>query len=119
MEEDKELQILKQKKIIELMKNIKNKKKQNNPREIVISRLVDRGTEVLQIAEKYYPNETQIIINKLSELIKQGKIYSSISGGELLTICRNSGLNITVPTSISVSKDGKITPLSEKLKSKK
>ena len=49
------------------------------------------------------------------ELIKNGKIQGSISGGELLSVFRNAGLRITVPTSISVSKDGKMTSLSDKL----
>ena len=50
---------------------------------------------------------------------EDGKINNSISGGELLSVFRNAGLRITVPTSISVSKDGKMTSLSDKLKGKK
>ena len=119
MSEDKELEILKQKKIKELMKRIENKNKQINPKDILVSRLVDRGDEVLRIAETYYPKETERIVNQLIELIKNGKINNSISGGELLAVFRNAGLRITVPTSISVSKDGKMTSLSDKLKGKK
>ena len=84
--------------------------------EALKSKLIDRGEEVLDIAEKAYPNETKAVIKKLSELIKQGKIQNLISGGELLSIFRNLGLNFSVSTSISVSKDGKITSLSDKLK---
>ena len=119
MNEDKELEMLKQKKIKELMKRIENQNKQDDPKQILISRLVDRGDEVLKIAEAYYPKETEIIVNQLIELIKNRKINNSISGGELLSVFRNAGLRITVPTSISVSKDGKMTSLSDKLKSKK
>jgi len=119
MNEDKELEMLKQKKIKELMKRIENQNKQDDPKQILISRLVDRGDEVLKIAETYYPKETEIIVNQLIELIKNRKINNSISGGELLSVFRNAGLRITVPTSISVSKDGKMTSLSDKLKSKK
>ena len=115
MNDDKELEILKQKKIKELMKRIENQNKQNDTKEILLSRLVDRGDEVLKIAETYYPKETEIIVNQLIELVKNGKIQSSISGGELLSVFRNAGLRITVPTSISVSKDGKMTSLSDKL----
>ena len=119
MSEDKELEILKQKKIKELMERIENKNKQVNPKNILISRLVDRGDEVLRIAETYYPKETERIVNQLIEMIKNGKINNSIWGGELLAVFRNAGLRITVPTSISVSKDGKMTSLSDKLKGKK
>ena len=118
MEEDKELEKLKQKKLNEIINKIKIQHSQENPRMILESKLVDRGEEVLEIAEKSYPNETKVIIKKLSELIKQGKIQNSISGGELLSLFRNLGLNFSVSTSISVSKDGKITSLSDKLKNK-
>ena len=57
MNDDKELKILKQKKIKELMKRIENQNKQDDPKEILLSRLVDRGDEVLKIAETYYPKE--------------------------------------------------------------
>ena len=67
MSEDKELEILKQKKIKELMKRIENKNKQVNPKDILVSRLVDRGDEVLKIAETYYPKETERIVNQLIE----------------------------------------------------
>ncbi len=119
MSEDKELEMLKQKKIKELMKRIENQNKQINPKDILLTRLVDRGDEVLKIAETHYPKETEHIVNQLIQLIKDGKINNSISGGELLSVFRNAGLRITVPTSISVSKDGKMTSLSDKLKGKK
>ena len=115
MSEDKELEILKQKKIKELMKRIEEQNKKIDPKDILLSRLVDRGDEVLKIAETHYPKEAEIIVNQLIELIKNGKINNSISGGELLSVFRNAGLRITVPTSISVSKDGKMTSLSDKL----
>ena len=111
MEEDKELEKLKQKKLNEIMNKIEKQHNEKNPKTILKSKLIDRGEEVLDIAEKAYPNETKAVIKKLSELIKQGKIQNLISGGELLSIFRNLGLNFSVSTSISVSKDGKITSL--------
>ena len=109
MEEDKELEKLKRKKLNEIMNKIEKQHDDKNPKTILKSKLIDRGEEVLDIAEKAYPNETKAVIKKLSELIKQGKIQNLISGGELLSIFRNLGLNFSVSTSISVSKDGKIT----------
>jgi DNA-binding TFAR19-related protein (PDSD5 family) len=118
MEKDKELEKLKQKKLNEMISRIEKQQSQENPKSILKSKLIDRGEEVLEIAERSYPNETKVIINKLAELIKQGKIQNAITGGELLSLFRNSGFNISVSTSISVSKDGKTTSLSDKLKSK-
>ena len=116
MEEDKELEKLKQKKLNEIMNKIEKQHNEKNPKTILKSKLIDRGEEVLEIAEKSYPNETKEVIKKLAELIKQGKIQNLISGGELLSLFKNLGFNISVSTSISVSKDGKITSLSDKLK---
>ena len=80
MEEDKELEKLKQKKLNEIMNKIEKQHDDKNPKTILKSKLIDRGEEVLDIAEKAYPNETKAVIKKLSELIKQGKIQNLISG---------------------------------------
>ena len=96
MSEDKELEILKQKKIKELMERIENKNKPVNPKNILISRLVDRGDEVLRIAETYYPKETERIVNQLIEMIKNGKINNSstLVIVQVLAIVIQNGMNI-------------------------
>ena len=87
-----------------------------NPREILVSSLGFRGLEVLENAESQFPNETKIIIEKLSELIKSGEINETIDGGKLLTLFRSVGLNIRMATKINVEQDGKFVSLSDKLK---
>ena len=93
------------------------KKQSENPRDILIRRLGYRGSEVLTNAESQFPNETKIIIEKLSELIKSGEINEVIDGGQLLTLFRSVGLNVRMQTKINVEKDGKFVSLSDKLKS--
>ncbi len=121
MAEDKELEYLKAKKMLELRRKMaaaeKPKEKVKSSRDIVASRLVNRGLEVLELAEKYYPEKSTFIIKKLAELIETKGISGYISGGELLWLFRQLGLNIQVKTSIHVEKDGKLVPLTEKLKS--
>ncbi len=121
MEEDKELEYLKAKKMLELRRKMavaeKPKEKVKSSRDIVASRLVNRGLEVLELAEKYYPEKSTFIVKKLAELIETKGISGYISGGELLWLFRQLGLNIQVKTSIHVEKDGKLVPLTEKLKS--
>ena len=75
----------------------------------------DISTNVAMVLSKLNQKSPIDLANQLIELIKNGKIQGSISGGELLSVFRNAGLRITVPTSISVSKDGKMTSLSDKL----
>ena len=126
-EEDSELERLKAKRLAEMQKNISTKqeveptpdvekeKVPENPRDSLIKILGFRGLEVLQNAESQFPNETKMIIEKLSELIKTGEINESIDGGKLLTLFRSVGINVRMATKINVEQDGKFVSLTDKL----
>ena len=127
MSEDSELERLKAKRLAEMQKNISSKQEiektqetaketpSENPRDLLVNRLGFRGLEVLENAEYQFPNETKIIIEKLSELIKTGEINEIIDGGKLLTLFRSVGLSIRMATKINVEQDGKFVSLSDKL----
>ncbi len=131
-EEDRELEKLKEKRLAEMQKNISYKQKQDEflasqkknqenapkPRDILVNQLGHRGLEVLEDAERQFPNETKIVVEKLGELISLGEINEKIDGGKLLLLFRTVGLNIHVETKINVEQDGKFVSLSEKLSSK-
>ena len=126
-EEDSELERLKARRLAEMQKNISTKqeaeptpdvekeKVPENPRDSLIKILGFRGLEVLQNAESQFPNETKMIIEKLSELIKTGEINESIDGGKLLTLFRSVGINVRMATKINVEQDGKFVSLTDKL----
>ena len=130
-EEDSELERLKAKRLAEMQKNISSRKEveqtsepsqepspekpSENPRESLIKILGFRGVEVLENAESQFPNETKMIIGKLSELIKTGEINESLDGGKLLALFRSVGLNVRMATKINVEQDGKFVSLSDKL----
>ena len=127
--EDKDLERLKAKRLAEMRDNLSSqraqekvaasqKEQQNkkpSPREIVVKRLGYRGMEVLQNAEYQFPNETEIIVLKLSELISSGEIKEVLDGGNLLALFRAVGINIRMKTKINVEKDGKFVSISDKL----
>lgn len=115
---DKDLELILAKKMIELKKKMlmQKEKKEPTPREILVSILVDRGIDVLEAAEREYPYETKIIVEKLAQLIKDGTIDGYITGGQLLAMFKSLGLDVRIETTIKVEKDGKFVPLSEKLK---
>jgi len=127
LSEDSELERLKAKRLAEMQKNISTKqeveptpdvekeKVPENPRDSLIKILGFRGLEVLQNAESQFPNETKMIIEKLSELIKTGEINESIDGGKLLTLFRSVGINVRMATKINVEQDGKFVSLTDKL----
>jgi DNA-binding TFAR19-related protein (PDSD5 family) len=131
-EEDRELEKLKEKRLAEMQKNISykqkqdefsssQKKKQENapkPRDILVNQLGYRGLEVLENAERQFPNETKTVVEKLGELISLGEINEEIDGGKLLLLFRTVGLNIYLETKINVEQDGKFVSLSDKLSSK-
>ena len=129
-EEDSELERLKAKRLAEMQKNISSKqeikktqelpkeKPLENPRDLLVNRLGFRGLEVLENAESQFPNETKIIIEKLSDLIKTGEINEIIDGGKLLTLFRSIGISVRMATKINIEQDGKFVSLSDKLTSK-
>ena len=116
MEEDKELELIRMKKLLELRKRLMAKR-EPSPRELVVSRLVDRGLEVLEAAERKYPKKSKVVVKVLADLIKEGRI-DRISGGELLSLLRNLGMDVRLETRISVVEDGRLIPLSEKFRFK-
>ena len=129
MEEDPDIEILKAKKMQEIMQRMMKQKKENiekdikkrepSEREILLSYLYDRGDEVLNLAESQFPSETRAIINRIVELINSGEINRKISGGELLSLFRTIGINVKINTTIKIEEHGKYMSFAEKLKQNK
>src|SRR5687767_6128255 len=129
MEEDPDIEILKAKKMQEIMQRMRKQKKENiekgirkrepSQREILLSYLYDRGDEVLNLAESQFPSETRAIMNRIVELINSGEINQKISGGELLSLFRTIGMNVKINTTIKIEEHGKYMSFAEKLKQNK
>jgi len=130
MGEDPDIEILKAKKMQEIMQRMMKQKKKDNigkdikkrepsEREILLSYLYDRGDEVLNLAESQFPSETRAIINRIVELINSGEINRKISGGDLLSLFRTIGINVKINTTIKIEEHGKYMSFAEKLKQNK
>ena len=128
-DEDSELQRLQAKRLAEMQKNISSRddtvktpetseEKTVNPRDVLIKQLGFRGLEVLTNAESQFPNETKMVVVKLSELIKSGELNESIDGGKLLELFRSIGLSVRMNTKINIQQDGKFVSLTDKLSNK-
>ena len=127
-EEDKELEILKAKRLAEMEKNLAEQNNQEDqetilsssdqnkvlPRDQIIKKLGYRGLEVLSNAESQFPNETKLVVEKLAELIQSGEIDEVLDGGKLLTLFRSVGISVRMENKINVEKDGKFVSISEK-----
>ena len=129
-DEDKELEILKAKRLAEMQKNLSNQEKQKeentekntknvkSSREHVLDKLGHRGLEVLETAEFQFPNQTRIVIEKLGDLIASGEINEILDGGKLLTLFRSVGISVRLDNKINVEKDGKFVSITDKFKDK-
>ena len=130
-EEDKELEILKAKRLAEMQKNLSFQEKQKESeqksdiaaeqvtsRDYVVKNLGYRGMEVLQNAESQFPNEAKIIIEKIGELVASGDINEVLDGGKLLVLFRSVGVNIRMQNKINVEQDGKFVSITDKFKHK-
>jgi DNA-binding TFAR19-related protein (PDSD5 family) len=126
-EEDRELERLKAKRMLEMQKNIsqrqkteevktETKKPEISSRDLVVKQLGYRGVEVLQNAEAQFPDESKVVIEKLAELIRGGEVSEIIDGGKLLTLFRSLEIRVRMQNTISVEQDGKLVSWSDKLK---
>ena len=127
-DEDKELELLKAKRLAEMQKNLsmqdqlsentteESQKPKLSLRDYVVNSLGHRGMEGLQNAEYQFPNESKIIIEKLGELISSGDINETLDGGKLLVLFRSVGLSIRMENKINVEKDGKFISIADKFK---
>lgn len=123
MEEDNELKLIERRKLAEMRKRISatsaaqkaTQREEKTSRQIVEEMLYDRGTEVLDAAYTYFPEQTPKIVDELASMIKDGKLTEKVSGGELYTVFRQIGLRFNLKTSIRVEDKGRLVDLSEKL----
>ena len=119
MEDDAELKLLEQRKMLAMRKRLGAKAEapmaEKSEREVVEGVLYDRGSEVLETAYSVFPRETGRLVGELAALVKSGRLKEKVSGGELYSIFRRVGLRFRLKTSIRVQDKGKLVELSEKL----
>lgn len=123
---DLEMDIIMKKKLLELRRRaaVEAKPKEEpkaQPKDlhtVFSSVLYDRGDEVLAAAERQYPKETKMIVEKIAELVEAGKLQEKISGGALLWLFRQFGLRVHIETTIRIQQDGKMVSVADKLKQK-
>ena len=119
-EEDKEMDLILKRKLLELQRRAAQRARHEPepkvPHDVFLGVLYDRGDEVLLAAERQYPQETKMIVEKIAELIEKGKLNERISGGALLWLFRQFGINVHIETTIRIQQDGKMVSVADKLK---
>jgi len=122
LSEDKELELLKHRRMLELMKRLQKekakaeKKEERDPKKILSKILRGRAWEVLRAAEIQYPEATRRVEEGLAQLVSQGKLKGPIQGVQLLRLFRSLGMNVKLETRIRILENGKLKTIEERLK---
>jgi len=119
---DRELEALRQKKLMELKRIIqkrekeKDKEERKDPKKILDQFFIGRAWEVLNAAKAQYPQVARYVENMLVKLILEGKIRNKISGEELYWLFRRLGLRVRLKTRIKILEHGKLKSLEDKIR---
>jgi DNA-binding TFAR19-related protein (PDSD5 family) len=115
---DRELDVLKKKKLQELQKRISSQEQKQEQTDTngILNRVFEgRAWEVFNIARAQFPKEMANVEHLLVNLALEKKIIS-IDGETLYELLRKIGLPVKMKTTINVIGHGKIESLSEKFK---
>ena len=119
---DRELEALRQKKLMKLKRIIqkrekkKSKEEREDPKKILNQFFIGRAWEVLNAAKAQYPQVARYVENTLVRLIIEGKIRSKISGEELYGLFRRLGIRVKLKTHIKILEHGKLKSLEDKIR---
>jgi DNA-binding TFAR19-related protein (PDSD5 family) len=121
--EDEELERWKRRKIFEMRKRWMTKetgkeKETGNPKKVLSGVLIGRGSEVLDAAERQYPETIPQIERALAQLVSKGKLKGPVNGAQLLWFFKRLGLSVRLKTRIRISEHGELKTIEEKLKAK-
>ena len=118
-----ELERWKRRRLLEMKKRwlaseAKKGRKTEDSKKVLSRILIGRAWEVLNAAERQYPEATRQIEEHLTHMVSTGELKGSISGEQLLWFFRRLGMNIKLETRIRILEHGKLKTIAEKLKDK-
>ena len=123
MSEDAELERLKYRKMQEIQRRLVDQEKkktadekQPRPREVLKTILVGRAWEVLDAAERQYPEPTRILEGELARLVREGRLKGPVSAEQLMWLFRRVGMDVRLETKIQVYESGELKSLADKFK---
>lgn len=124
MSEDAELERLKRHRMQEMQRRLveqEEKKKTPDqkpasPREVLKTILVGRAWEVLDAAERQYPEPTRALEGELARLVREGRLKGPITAEQLMWLFRSIGMDVRLETKIQVFESGELKSLAAKFK---
>jgi len=123
MSEDAELERLKYRKMQEIQRRLLEQEKMKaadekepRPREVLKTILVGRAWEVLDAAERQYPEPTRMLEGELARLVREGRLKGPVSAEQLMWLFRRVGMDVRLETKIQVYESGELKSLADKFK---
>ena len=122
MPDDKELEILRRKRLLEMKRRLVKQQEpetieeKKSPTEILNSVFYNRAWEVWSSAERQFPTAIKKVEAVLVEIITSGKFKGRINGEELLWFLRRVGLDVRMKTKIRIYERGELKTIADKLK---
>jgi len=123
--EDKELERLKRKKMLELQRSLLKAQQSEKPEKPEgVEDLLDplfygRAWEVYRAAKQQYPKPMEEVEKALLDAIKGGKIKVKISGEDLYAFFEELGMRVRLETTIRFKEHGELKTLEQKIREKK
>ena len=123
MSDDKELEILRRKRLLEMKRRLVKQQepetvevKEKLPSEILNGVFYNRAWDVWSSAERQFPTAIKKVEAVLVEIITSGKFKGRINGEELLWFLRRVGLDVRMKTKIRIYERGELKTIADKLK---
>lgn len=119
--EDKDLELLIKRKMLELQKRAlleekRKEKPKRSPWDIVKPYLTESGEEMLSRAKSQYPKVAEYVVRELAKLVLMGRLREKLDAEDIYAIFYNLGFPIRVETRIVVKRKGKVKSISELLR---
>ncbi len=120
--EDKDLELLIKRKMLELQKRALTEKKKEareakyNHWDIVKPCLTSGGEEMLLKAKSQYPKVAEYVVRELAKLVLTGRLREKLDAEDIYAIFYHLGFPIRIETKIVVKRKGKVKSISELLK---
>lgn len=92
------------------------RKETEDPKKVLSKVLVGRAWEVLEAAERQYPEATYRVEEALAHLVLTGELKGPIHGEQLLWFFKRLGMIVRLETRIRILEHGGLKTIGEKLK---
>ena len=124
MEDDLELEMLRLKKLRELMKSREKRREEKggvrlsfkDAYELVKKHLADRGEEVLDAALEQYPEAAKKIVTIIALKIMRGEFSGKITGEMLMKLFEYFGMHVRLETKILYYRKGEYKSIRDLLR---